>query len=234
MFPLQDKNCLLYLPPHGKEPLPLAVIFAGNGLAGQMEAVMEQAEEAVRAGLCRPFAVAAFGTDDWGRDYTPWPAPPLRKKGEPFGGRAGETLAFVLETLLPYLEEHYELLPGAENRMLAGYSLGGLAALWAAYQTDTFGAVASCSGSLWYDGWAEYMEKNHPAGKVEIYLSLGRNEENTRNPRMKSVGDNTRTADWHYNQDARVVRHTLKMNPGGHFTDIPGRLADALIWMNKV
>lgn len=234
VFPLRDKNCLLYLPPHGEGSLPLAVVFAGNSLAGQLEPMMELVESAVQQGLCRPFALAAFGTNDWGRDYTPWPAPPLQKKGEPFGGKAGETLAFVLDTLLPYLEKNHDLLPGPEGRMLAGYSLGGLAALWAAYQTDAFGAVASCSGSLWYDGWAEYMEKNHPAGRVNIYLSLGRNEEKTRNARMKPIGDNTRTADWHYNQDAHVVRNTLKMNPGGHFSDIPERLADALIWMNKI
>ena len=232
-FPLRDKSCLLYLPPQQAEPLPLVVALAGSSLAGELEAVMALVEPAVEEGLCAPFLLAAFAPADWNSEFTPWPAPGLQKNAPPFGGRAGETLAFVQEALIPYIEERFSVLPGPQGHMLLGYSLGGLTALWAAYRTDAFGAVASCSGSLWYDGWAEFMEKNHPAGPVSIYLSLGRDEEHTRSPRMKAVGPNTRTASWHCNQDARVVRHAYREQPGGHFDDIPQRLAEALLWLNK-
>lgn len=233
-FPLRGRSCWLYLPPDTEGPLPLVTALAGNGLPEQLDAVMALTEPSMAEGSCHPFMLAGFTTDNWNAAFTPWPAPPLRKKDPPFAGKAGDTLAFIQEGLIPFIGERYDILPGPAGRMLMGYSLGGLTALWAAYETDTFGAVASCSGSLWYDGWAKFMESHHPAGKVDIYLSLGRNEENTRDPRMKTVGDNTRTADWHYNQDSRVGRHTCKMQPGGHFDYIPERMAEALLWLNKV
>ena len=116
---------------------------------------------------------------------------------------------------------------------LEGYSLAGLFALWAGLTCTDFGAVASCSGSLWYDGWADFMETHRAKAPLRVYLSLGSGEAKTRDPRMQSVGVNTHTAEWHCNQDPMVTRYTYKVHPGGHFKDIEKRMASALAWLSR-
>ena len=88
-----------------------------------------------------PFALAAFEVKDWNRELSPWEAPPVFGK-VPFGGKAGETLSFVLDRLLPEL--HTRL--GASRKLcLGGYPLAGLFTLWAATRTDVFSGVAAAS-----------------------------------------------------------------------------------------
>ena len=93
------------------------------------------------------------------------------------------------------MDMHYRTKPEPEHTALAGYSLGGLTALYALYQTDSFGWIASLSGSLWYDGFCEYMEKERPLRReVNVYLSLGKKERLSRNPRMGKVAECTERA----------------------------------------
>ena len=67
------------------------------------------------------------------------------------------------------------------SRAIAGYSLAGLFALWAVFQTDVFDRAASVSGSLWYDGFTDYINSSvSPSGLRQIYLSLGDREKNAR------------------------------------------------------
>ena len=46
--------------------------------------------------------------------------------------------------------------------VIAGYSLAGLFALWAAWNSGYFRRVASVSGSLWYPGFTDYIRNNEP------------------------------------------------------------------------
>jgi enterochelin esterase family protein len=51
--------------------------------------------------------------------------------------------------LIPYIESHYDVLPGAEHRALAGISMGGYAALRIAFEyPKLFAAVATHSAML--------------------------------------------------------------------------------------
>ena len=60
-------------------------------------------------------------------------------------------------------------MPG-RRRFLCGYSLAGLFALWAVYQTDFFAGTAAVSPSVWYPGWLGYAEE-HRALTPAVYLS---------------------------------------------------------------
>ena len=62
---------------------------------------------------------------------------------------------------------------------ISGYSLAGLFSLYSLHELDLDGAI-SVSGSLWQEGWLEYL-KNHPIKNKRIYLSLGSKEHKTRN-----------------------------------------------------
>jgi enterochelin esterase-like enzyme len=61
--------------------------------------------------------------------------------------------ALVHEHLLPRLEREYDLDPRPDRRVVAGHSLGGLAALHlASLDPDVFGAAAVGSAALWWPG----------------------------------------------------------------------------------
>lgn len=110
--------------------------------------------------------------EDWNADLTPWPAERVFAKGGDFGGRADRYLRVLTEELLPFAEHslHAEGLP----RTLAGVSLSGLFAVYAAHRTDAFHRICSVSGSLWYDGFLDFMVQNPVSPAVRrVYLSVG-------------------------------------------------------------
>ena len=126
----------------------------------------------------------------------------------------------LTQQIIPLTENHLGYALGF--RGIAGYSLAGLFALWAVYQTGLFDRAASISGSLWFDGFLEFMTNNTPKAKF-IYLSLGDKEKLAKNSRLAAVEDCTRQA-------AELLRAhsipvTFEMNHGGHFQDIPARIA---------
>ncbi len=173
----------------------------------------------IRENSEKDFRLIAFRVGDWNRDLSPWNAPPVFGS-EGFGSGARETLSEMLS------------LAGGRERTcyIGGYSLAGLFALWAAYQTDRFAGVAAASPSMWFPGFADYMKTNEiKAGKV--YLSLGNREEKTRNSVMATVGDNIREA--HTLLTGRGVDCVLEWNEGNHFRDSDIRTAKAFLWVLK-
>ena len=174
--------------------------------------------------LCkgRPFTMVMFLVD-WNRDLPPWRAEQIRGD-EPFGCGAPETLDFIREHLIP------DLAGGrAPEIYLGGYSLAGLFALWAAYETDLFAVVAAASPSVWYPDFPAFA-REHEIRPPKIYLSLGTKEEKTRHPVMKTVGDNIR--ELHAALDQKPGCETiLEMNPGNHFREPDLRMARGFAWL---
>ena len=163
------------------------------------------------------FCLIALRVEDWNRDLSPWKAPAVFGN-EDFGGGAGETLSTVLAEMGDEAKRYY----------IGGYSLAGLFALWAAYQTDRFEGVAAASPSIWFPGFVEYME-NRPIRTPGVYLSLGDREERTRNPVMATVGDCIRKGCDILR--ARGVQCVLEWNKGNHFRDPDLRTAAGFAWM---
>ena len=85
------------------------------------------------------FYLIAIKVQNWNADLSPWPAPAVFGK-EGFGNGAADTLAEVLR-ICDKQDKTY---------IIGGYSLAGLFALWAAYQTDVFKGVAAASPSVWF------------------------------------------------------------------------------------
>lgn len=171
-------------------------------------------------------ALITVAVPDWNRDLSPWPAPAVFRDGD-FSGGAQDYLRMLMGEIIPAAEAALPIagLP----RVLAGYSLAGLFAVWAAVQTDAFAAVASMSGSLWYDDFLPWLEAHignfHAA---QAYFSLGDREPRTRNPRMARVGDCTQAA-------ARLlevhgVHTTFAWQPGNHFQQPELRIAAGVNW----
>ena len=140
-------------------------------------------------------------------------------------GEAEETLAYIEDVLLPWIKRAYGGMPC----VLAGYSLGGLFALWAAYRTESFDGICAVSPSLWVRGWDAYAE-GRVACADAVYLSLGDKEERARNVRMAAVGDCVRRQASRLTRQFTEGKTVFEWNRGGHFDDEPGRMARGLAW----
>ncbi len=161
---------------------------------------------------------------DWNDDLSPWPAPRLFSASPDFGGQAPAFLSLFTQNILPAAEA---MLPfPVTQRGIAGYSMAGLFSLYALYHTALFTAAASVSGSLWFDGWAEYASSQSFAVSFPyLYLSLGRKEHRVRNVRMSQIKHCTQSL-------ANAWQIPLILHPGGHFHNPELRLAqgiDALV-----
>ena len=206
-------------------------LFATGTSKNIVYIVMEQEDvQAVWAMLEEPKPVlAAVSGVDWNRELSPWNAPKVFRSSEDFDGGGPDFLGVLTEQIIPLVEAQLVLVP--TSRAIAGYSLAGLFSLWAAFQTGLFDRAASISGSLWFDGFLNYMKSAAPPkGLRQVYLSLGDKEKNARNQRMAAVEDCTRqTAELLRGWDIPTI---FEMNPGGHFQDIPGRIARGIGALN--
>ena len=174
----------------------------------------------------RPFALAALIIEDWNSELAPWPAEPVFGK-DPFTGGAPDTLRIIEETLIPKAES---LFPSLKNgrRIIGGYSLSALFALWCAYESGSFDGIAAASPSVWYPGWMEFV-RNHSPKAHNIYLSLGDKEYKSRNRTLATV----ETCIREYSEILSAtegVRTTLEWNPGNHFVEADIRTAKAFLW----
>ena len=124
----------------------------------------------LKAEAGRPFALAALIIEDWNSELAPWPAEPVFGK-DPFTGGAPDTLRLIEDKLIPKVESLYPSLKDG-RRIIGGYSLSALFALWCAYESGSFDGVAAASPSVWYPGWMEFVRKHGPKAH-SIYLSLG-------------------------------------------------------------
>ena len=110
-----------------------------------------------------PFLLVTIELEDWIVDLMPW-ADRNISRDEEAGKHGQDTLQYILQSLIPWLEERYGFLPA----ILGGYSLGGLYALWASARTDRFRAVAAASPSVWIKDWVPYAKKNVPGLRLSI------------------------------------------------------------------
>ncbi len=185
---------------------------------------MEKEIAHIKENVGDDFFLLAYKVEDWNMELSPWQAPAVFGN-EGFGGGAGETLKELLQDLrsdnvlseytndeavsektkdklfspLTVGKEVTEI--SREKYYIGGYSLAGLFALWAAYQTDLFTGVAAASPSIWFPGFVDHMK----AGKINaISFDL-----------LRKQG----------------VESVLEWNEGNHFKDADIRTAKAFSWV---
>jgi predicted alpha/beta superfamily hydrolase len=169
-------------------------------------------------------SLLVFSDFDWFEDLSPWKMAPLFK-GQNFGGHGKAYLRKIEKEINEALNELDE--PG--ELMIAGYSLAGLFALYAMYESDLFTGVIACSASTWFEGFVDFTRKTPIKSPVHtLYLSLGDKEKNGRNKTMATVEENTLTL---YNEYKPKIEETVfQYEKGGHFKDENGRLARGILW----
>lgn len=169
-------------------------------------------------------SMAVVSVPDWNDDLTPWPAPGVFKGARPFQGEAGIFLNEFLECM-DFVEESMGLT--CPERYLIGVSLSGLFGIWTLLKTDAFSGIGSISGSLWYDGFVEWLgEADVKNPSVKVFMCLGDREHLSRDKRISQVETLTENA-----ADilrSRNIEVTYQLVEGTHFSPVEPRIELAL------
>ena len=114
------------------------------------------------------FYLVTIKVQNWNVDLSPWPAPAVFGK-EGFGNGAADTLDEVLKICTDQEKTYF----------IGGYSLAGLFALWAAYQTDVFNTVYTMISSKLNSGRSSnqienilnYINENYNQSRINCNIS---------------------------------------------------------------
>ena len=113
---------------------------------------------------------------------------------------------------------------------IAGYSLGGLFALYASYKTALFSKIASASASLWFPRFLDFAKREQFKRKSDaVYLSLGDAEAKAKNKTLASVQENTQMLFEHLK--SKDVKAIFELNEGNHFSQCEKRMAKGIKWI---
>lgn len=181
--------------------------------------------ESVKSKAGETFSFYELIVKNWDDYLTPWP---MQMGKRNFEGKADTLLSIIESETIPIIESEIGL---SEDVFIAGYSLGGLFSLWSLYESNIFSGAVSCSGSLWYKGWTEYIREKELSRNAKIYLSLGDKEKNTKNSYMKLVEDNTIYQKEVFESSKEVIGICYEVNNGGHFSDVVGRMTKGISWI---
>lgn len=177
-----------------------------------------------------PFLLAVYPVAAWHTDLSPWDAPPVFD-GPAFGHGAADTLGFLTEAALPALRAA-GMTDERTRYATAGYSLGGLFALWALAGSDAFCGAAAASPSVWFPGWTDWSVRHRPPQGSVVCLSLGDREERTRDPAARCVGEAIRTE--YVRLQAEGTPSRLDWERGGHFSEPDARTARCIARMLRL
>ena len=165
----------------------------------------------------KDFLLIAFQVNNWNKDLSPYKAKAVFGKDD-FGDGASNTLKEILSVCNDFNKTY----------IIGGYSLAALFAIWASYNTNIFKGVAASSPSIWFPNFINYME-NNVIKTNNVYLSLGDQEEKTKNPIMSKVGICIKEA-YELLKDNNI-NCFLEYNKGNHFIDADIRTAKAFAWI---
>ena len=177
---------------------------------------------------CPPFCLVAISNLDWNNELSPWESPALYKNDGGFSGEADSYLSLLTDKIIPLVCDSTEAKPS--YLALAGYSLAGLFAIYAACKTDIFSRIVSASDSLWFSDFEEYVKSHNFIKKPDcIYLSLGDTEAIAKNKVLATVQDKTESLfELYKSLEIPVI---FELNKGNHFTEAALRTAKGIKWI---
>lgn len=163
---------------------------------------------------------------EWDEMLSPWPSDPVVTKNDHFTGHAREYSQWMDDKLLPFAEEK---LPKVRERVLAGYSMGGLFAVYAPYVSASWDRSVCGSGSVWFPGFMKFaLETPFVKKPLSVYFSIGNKETESRTHELTTTRDIMEALGTYYKGEG--IDSILEINQGNHFTDVPSRMAKGIAW----
>lgn len=187
-----------------------------------MDVLDQWIEPAVKKYGCSIVVITGM---DWDNVFSPWPAPGEPPGSPDFQGKSKQFLELLENKVVPAIEKLIK--PGiTQQRTLVGVSMSGLFALWQWMVSDVFENIACLSGSFWFPGFMEWMQKlSLPHKTGEAYFLLGVQEPNSPVKAFRPVGVNTQAI------ISLLKSHGTKVEfqsvAGNHFSDPLPRLDKA-------
>ncbi|AWH86158.1 alpha-mannosidase [Flavobacterium album] len=144
------------------------------------------------------------------------------------GGHADDYLAFITDTLKPYVDMHYRTLPDKETTTIFGSSVGGLISFYALLKfPDMFGNAGVFSPSFWFS--EEIFKLIETVGLIEgrIYLMAGDHESTAMVPDLEHMEQLLLERVNHKEQVYKKIVH------GGHHNEKLWRkeFKEAYLWL---
>lgn len=191
-YPLRgEKRVWVYVPKLGGEKLPVIYMTDGQNLfdSGSTPYGCWDVVKAVENEICGGFGGAVIVGIDNSGDYRDSELTPnsigkvlhrdmLNENFEP----EGEIFdAFLMNTVIPYVEENFPVKTGGSNRAICGSSSGGLQAFFEGVENkDEFAAVGALSPAfLLYseDDWKNYLATKINKDLPYLYIYSGAQDE---------------------------------------------------------
>lgn len=153
----RTRRIWLYLPPdYGTSTKKYPVLYMHDGqnlfdpatsFSGEWE-VDESMDELFAQG---DYGCIVVGIDNGGvyrlDEYSAWVNPLYG------GGQGDEYMNFIVNTLKPYIDQHYRTLPGRNHTGLMGSSMGGLVSMYGLIEHQTvFSKAGIFSPAFWFAG----------------------------------------------------------------------------------
>lgn len=216
---LDGKICTLYT--MSSKSVPLVVEFA---YLPNAETLLQDCKKKG----CKDFSLLCISGFNWDQDLSPWPHAPCIMEDDDFTGNAPQFLAWIEQKVIPWALS--QLTADPSYLAAAGYSMGGLFAVYAALKSSLFSRIACVSGSVWYPDFETWALKTPFLRKPEaIYFSLGNTEERTGNPWLQHTGTIMQTLAAAWRKEG--IDTFFEWTSGNHFVNPIGRLAAGIRWI---
>ena len=216
-FQIQQRKVCVY-PSSTKGPIVYMHSFMDNG-----DTFCRQLKT-----RCPDHTLVVISHLHWDDDLTPWYCPPLSKEDRPCGGKADDWLQTLTHEIVPQVEDGLNEKP--TYRILTGYSLAGLFAIYAMYHTDLFQRAGSMSGSFWFPDFGAYIQHHEMCIQPDrLYFSLGTKEACTPHPVLRTVQANTESLVKYYQE--KGIKTRLEWNPGNHYQEAEQRMVRGIMWL---
>ena len=202
-----------------KENLPLILI---NAVHEDSELILHSC---VRHN-CPAFQMVMISDFPWDESLSPWQEPPVISDEDHFTGGAREYSEWLDTRLLPYAAKK---LPPVREYVIAGYSMGGLFAVYVPYVSRSWDRCVCGSGSVWFPGFLQYaLSTPFEKKPLSVYMSLGTKETESHVEALTKTRDIMGQLKTFY--EAQGIDTVFVENPGNHFTDVPQRMAKGIKW----
>ncbi|MEO1049548.1 MAG: alpha/beta hydrolase-fold protein [Bacteroidota bacterium] len=189
----RERRIWIYLPPNyeqGDKRYPVVYMHDGQNLFDAKTAFA--GEWGIDESMNQLFgegqkSAIIVGIDNGGdrrmHEYSPW-------VNSQYGGGEGEQYGkFIVETLKPYIDEHFRTLPDREHTGIMGSSMGGLISYYIGLQyQDTFSRLGIFSPSFWFgQELHDFALDFKPTHDFKIYFLMGAKEGKVMVNNMKKV-----------------------------------------------
>jgi enterochelin esterase-like enzyme len=210
------RDLIVYTPPaYDDQPwrhFPVLYLQDGQNLfdratafGGQDWNVHGAADHLIHAGSVAPLVIVGIYNTGKSRvhEYTPTKTPKLG------GGRADRYAKFLLQEVMPFINQQYRVQPDPRLTGIGGSSLGGLVSLYFGLKyPQTFGKIAALSPSVWWNRRSihHFAATTTVESRPSIWLDIGTNEGPRIVPDVEQFRDVLLKKGWRLGQDLHYER----------------------------